>query len=408
MNTKYNPLIIALMTSICLFEKGEANSAKALGMGNATVAYPQDSLCVAYNPALGVAVGNRTDFWVSSQFAPYDLTIDQSELKRANIHASGRRTWTLGTAFGSMNQVCSHLSMGFVGYERFFNKTHYNHPSVLMGSTKLGRAYAQYCFSGVAAVRYQSHELGLSLDFLAGQHKVSGLENFDDKDHTIAPGRVTNRGYDWNYGVGLTLGWLWNITPEFKIGASFRPETKMSRFRKYKGFIPEHGVFHNPQRAMAGFSWRVLPCMTVSFDAEYIWIRGIRADKNSLRPQLKNKLGSKHGTALGLKNDLSLHTGMDYALTNAIIVRAGYIYQREVQKKSQAFWDTLYCYPLQHFMTFGATYTWNQQVEIDLFYIHGFERSIKGPHAIPKFLGGGDVKMRRSLDKMGIGVSVVF
>lgn len=398
-------LILVLLTSFCLNGKSEGNSAKALGMGNSTVAYPQDSLVSAYNPALALSVGDRADAWVSSNFSPYDASILRSD---ADIHAAGRRTWTLGGAAGATRQICPELAIGFVGYNRFFHKTHYNKAIKLIGKTKLARSYELYCVSGLAAFCLHEHQFGISLDFLIGRHKVSGLERLDHHRFTEHKHRMTNRGYDGNFGLGVTLGWLWNVSPDFKVGVSFRPETKMSRFHRYKGFIPEHGVFHNPQNAIAGFSWRLLPTTTWAFDIEYIWLRRIRADKNPFSHVLKNRFGTKHGPALGLRNDLIIHTGLDYAYCPELILRAGYMYQSEVQKKCQAFWDILYCSPIQHFLTLGATYNWNDQLEFDFFYEHGFERSIENRKAVPHFLGHGKVRMRRSLDRFGVGVGVLF
>lgn len=396
-----------LSAIVFLSSNAEAMSAKALGMGNATVAYPMDSLSTAYNPALAVYLGDRSDFWVSSNFSPYDATISHNHFSGGNLHASGRRTWTPWAAFGSTAQVCQNVTVGFVLYNRFFQKTHYNKHSDLLGTTNFGRGYEQYCGSAIAAISLESHQLGLSVDILAGKHKVSGLQHLDHQHFTVEPGRFTNRGYNWNYGLGMTIGWQWMVSPHFQVGASFRPETKMSRFHRYKGFIPMHGVFHNPQRVLAGFSWRMLPCTTLAFDVEYIWVRRLRAAKNPGN-HMKHKWGSKHGPALGLNNDLIVHVGLDYAISPEIVLRSGYIYEREIQKKSQAFWDILYCSPIQHYLTLGATYTLKNAVEIDIFYQHGFERSIRGPHAVPTFLGKGEAKMRRSLDRFGIGVGLIF
>ncbi|MCE5316060.1 MAG: hypothetical protein LLG04_01680 [Parachlamydia sp.] len=400
-------VVLALSAVLSLSVEVQATSAKALGMGNAAVAYPQDSLSTAYNPALAVYLGNRGDFWISSNFSPYDARISQNRFSGGDLHASGRRTWTPSAAIGSISRVCSNVSVGFIFYNRFCQKTHFNKHSELLGTTSFGRGYEQYCGSAIAAISLDSHQLGLSLDILAGRHKVSGLQSLDHRRFTESPGRFTNRGYDWNYGLGLTIGWHWMVTPEFEIGVSFRPETKMSRFHRYKGFIPEHGVFHNPQKALAGFAWRMLPCTTLAFDVEYIWVRRLRAEKNP-GDHMTHKWGSKHGPALGLNNDLILHVGLDYALTPEIVLRTGYIYEREIQNKCQAFWDMLYCSPIQHYLTLGATYAWKDCIEFDIFYQHGFERSIKGPHAVPTLLGGGEARMRRSLDRFGVGVGIAF
>lgn len=387
-----------------------AFSGKALGMGNTGVAYPQDSLSSAYNPANGACVGNRIDVLAGVAYTPSSATISNNPVPGANNTIYGRRTWNPVGAFGVNKMITENLSVGVIIYKRVFKKTAYSNSNPLAGQTKLCHHYERYAGSLTCAYSLcNCLQLGISLDLNVGTHKVGGLQNFDNPFLTVAPGKVTNRGYDWNTGVGVTLGALWEIYPELKVGLAYRPKTKMSRFHKYKGFIPEKGQVDNLQELLAGISWRALPCLTLAADAQYIWLNQLRATHNPLvvtDPTL-DKLGSKHGSAFGLKSAFVLHVGADYALSDCLIVRAGYFYAKETSRKSQAFFDILWNFPMVHYLTLGATYNWDC-IDIDFFYFHGFEKRIKGRNNIPPYLFGGDASYKRSLDVLGFNLGWLF
>lgn len=256
------------------------------------------------------------------------------------------------------------------------------------------------------AYNWNRHNFGISADFLVGRHKAIGIQNFDTSIFSVAPGHVTNRGYDWNYGLGVTLGWLWDVTDTFRVGVSFRPETKMTRFHRYKGFIPSRGIIHSPQEIAVGFSYRFTECATFAFDYWYEWTRRIRAVRN---PTVVNPfillLGSKHGTSFGLRNTQIFKFGFDYALFECLTLRLGYIYTPETNRRSQAFIDTIFNTPEENYITAGATFQYNCW-EIDPFFVHGFERKVKGP--IPAFEGGGTIWHKRSKTVFGVGVGKEF
>lgn len=401
---------LLIVGALCTFSKADAFSGKALGMGNTGVAYPQDALSSCYNPANSACVGDRADMIAGASYSPGSATISKNPVPGANSTIYGRRTWTPVGAFGINKQVTENFSAGLIAYNRFFKKTYYNKSNVLVGTSKIHHAYERYAVSAVAAYNlWDCLQLGVSLDCNIGRHKVGGIQNFDNRLFTVARGHVTNRGYDWNWGMGVTVGALLEITPDLKIGAAFRPETKMSRFHKYTGFIPERGVVHSPQEVLVGFSWRALPCITLALDVQYVWIDRLRAAHNPLiviDPTIE-KLGSKTGSAFGLQNAFFIHTGVDFAVMEDLILRAGYFYARPFERNREAFIDVIYNIQMKDYLTLGATYNWGC-IDIDFFYIHGFERTIKGVNAIPPYVFGGDAAHKRSLDVFGLGLGWLF
>lgn len=387
--------------------EGFAASPKAAGMGNTGVAYPQDALSSEYNPANAVWVGTRFDGSMGVSYSPYRARVKGNANPRANERVYGRRTWAPVSAMGFNKQMSDDFAVGFLVDNRVFTKTHYNKPNALAGTREFGKGYELYTASFIASKRWGCHSIGLSLDILVGRYKSIGLQNFDNPTFTVAPGHVTQRGYDWNWGIGISAGWLWNVTDTFSLGLTFRPETKMSRFHKYKGFIPKRGIVHNVQSIAAGLSWRFLPCATFCLDASYVWARRLRGVKNPLvKDPIAVKLGSKHGSAFGLRNPFFINVGFDYAFNEKIILRTGYIFARETIRRSQVFFNTIHCAPIQHFFTFGSTYAWSDKIELTFFYVHGFDRALKRKNGIPVIFGGGDVSLGRSLDVVAFAMGM--
>lgn len=398
-----------ILLALCTGHYVEAQSAKHYGMGNIGVAYPQDALSTIYNPANATEVGDRWDSALGALYTPYEARISENPNPAANITAFGRRTWVPLGAFGINKCFCNGLALNFTISNRFFHKTHYDKPSVLAGTSPLGHGYERYAASTVLAYSWQCHHFGIALDFLVGRHKEIGVENFDSSIFSVAPGHVTNRGYDWNFGVGVSLGWLWDVDillPGLKVGVKFAPETKMSRFHKYKGVIPSRGIVHNTQEFSAGLSYRFLECATFSFDYRHVWTRRLRAIRN---PVVVNPfivlLGSEHGTSYGLRNETFYKFGLDYAISDCWVGRIGYIYAPQTNRSSQAFLDVIWNIPETNFLTLGSSFEcccW----DITLFYLHGFEKKVKGP--VPAFLGGGKVWHKRSITLFGMGFGRAF
>jgi len=405
-----------VLLGLCAVAGVDAHSAKALGMGDAGVAYPQDSLSVVYNPANAAEVGNRWDSVAGAVYDPYSAKISNNPNPAANKHSYGRRTWNPYGAFGINKCLGYGWAANFAFSNRFFHKTHYNKPSVLAGTTRLGHGYEKYAASSTIAYKsapfsyngfsFGTWCFGASLDVLVGRHKEIGVQNFDSPTFSVAPGHVTNRGYDWNWGLGLSVGALWEITECLKLGVRFSPETKMSRFHKYKGIIPQWGRVHNNQEFHVGFSFRFRPCATFIYEYFYAWTRRLRAVRN---PTVFNPfivlLGSEHGSSYGLRNTSAHKFGLDYAVCENLIARIGYIYAPETNRRSQAFLDVIWNVPEENFLTLGATMQYKCW-ELDAFFVHGFERKVKGP--IPLFEGGGKVWHKRSINVFGLGISKPF
>lgn len=442
---------MGLLAALCLSStQASAFIAGARGTGMATtgIAYPQDAYAGAYNPAGIVDVCDRIDaqaFWLqdrghatihgnTASFAPLPI---QDPVINGRYNAF--RTENTYAGDGAINKTfctefcgdCWNWAIGFVGYNRNYQKTTYNKNFPLFGTSHLGLEYLNETFAPVIAVRInECHSIGISIDIQGQRLKVNGLETvrfnplsalnplpFVDVRPTLSsdPNHLTNKGYSYAWGVGVTLGWKWQVTDCFAFGAKYSPKTHMARFKKYSGFLAGRGRLDIPEKLGAGIAWNWIPCSTVAFDVEWVNWRPVRALHN---PLLHNGtlelLGTKHGPGFGFRNQIYYKAGIDYAWNDCLTFRAGYRYARTPIRKTQTAVNILTVDTIESFVSVGATYAYCN-FEVSAFYGHGFSKKVKGKNSIPPGsilrggFGGGEADLVESgKDAAGLQIGYLF
>lgn len=385
-------------------------SVKATGRAGTCIADPQDTLVGAYNPAGIIGVGNRFDAeggWVrnygtarvSGNTTPFASVV--------NGNFQGMRTHdAYPGAFGITRTHCfcnMEISTGLILYNRNYQKTTYTKPFILLGTSHLGLEYLNQTLSPIVAIRlWDRHSFGISANKQVERVKVNGIEAFDNFVFSNHPGRVTNQGYCWSTGWGVTLGYWGQLTDCLSIGLTYQPETKMHKLGKYKGFLAEHGKLNIPPKYGAGIAYKLFSCVTVAFDFEYIQWDRIRALRNNLlNDGVLEKLGTRHGPGFGFRNQQYYRVGADWQINESLTVRAGFRHANTPIKKSQTTVNLLTIDCVEDFATFGATWAWNCH-ELSAVFAWGFQKTISGTNVIPEAFGGGNARIKEQKYAIGL------
>lgn len=411
---------VGMIASFCLFtSEAEAilASVKSTGMAATAIAYPQDTLAGAYNPAGMICVGNRLDLegaWandkghlrVSNNQAP------ESIFGNVNRGFDGMRTPDVYSFAGGINQVfcdnCDFLdfSVGLIVYNRNYQKTTYNKRLTLLSFTdKPGLEYLHETVSPIISVGFcdcwgHTHSLGISANYQLERIKVDGLENL--AQISSSPNNLTNNGYNYSHGWGFTIGYWGQITDCVTIGLTYQPKTHMKRMHHYKGFLAEHGKLDIPEKIGAGIAVDLFTCWTVCFDYEFIHWKKIHSLSNNFAfpTSADTLLGGEKGGGFGFKNQHYYRLGLEWRYNPCFTFRLGYRHANTPVKKSQAAVNLLTLDLVEDFITFGGTWNVDCDNELSFFYAYGFEHSLKGP--IPPQLFGGTAKIREQKQALGI------
>lgn len=428
-------------------------SVKTFGMAATGVAYPQDAEAAMFNPAGAAEIGNRIDMGVAWVRENGHATIEGNILNSIPIPAvqaaiggqingkyHGFRTKDLYSGDFGINYrlgACDEWAVGLVVYNRNFVKTTYSQPLVLFGTSNAGLEYLNETVSGVLAYKFnECHSFGLTVNCQVERLKVNGLEKFNNPSpfpphhpRTVHPGHVSNKGYNWSVGWGVTLGWLWHITDDLTFGATYQPKTSMPKLKKYDGFVAG-GRIDIPSMWSVGIAYKYTDCGTIAFDVQqYLW-NNVRALNNTLTTSdgVVQPLGAKNGPGFGFKNQTFYRLGIDYMVTCDLTVRAGYRYGDDPFGASQTAVNILTLDTVQHYATIGASYRPTCALELSTFAAYGFEKKINGKGSIPpgqavspalarlnpifvynpNGLGGGEVNLVESKFILGLSVGYEF
>lgn len=411
------------LTMVCLAptRSAEARSAsvKAMGMGECAVAYPQDTLSNAWNPACAMFIGNRFDANVGWLRTRGEATVlnntvvgSPSVTYKSDVHPT-----SFDPEFGANYIVCGScdVAVGFIGYNKSYFQTHYRSPIPFFGKTQPSMELIQEVLSPLVALRLDAHTFALALQFTGERFKASGLENFATSAFSVEPVAVTNNGHEYSYGLGFAVGWLWHAYPGLRFGFAYETEIDMERLKKYRGLLFKAGQMEVPERFAAGFSCDFTCYCHGAIDLELIrWSRtslGRFVETNPPQPcHKKNKLGSQHGPGLGWRDQPLAKFGIDYYMPClSTVFRAGYRWGRTPIPTRNTFPNILTLETVESLVTVGATFTPWMGHEFSICYAYGFNNTVHGDHhkVGPQF-GGGIVNLKNGLQFAKVGYGAAF
>lgn len=393
-------------------------SVKAMGMGGCAIAYPQDTLSAAWNPACAMYVGNRFDANASWQETRGEMTLHNnlfspfpSTRYKSNVHPD-----VFDAEFGANYIVCGggDVAVGLIGYNKSYIQTHYSSVIPFIGKKEQGLEDIQEVISPLLAGRLECHSFGIAVQFAGERFKTSGLENFATDVFSVEPRAVTNKGHDYSYGVGIVAGWLWNAYPGVRMGFVYESQTSMKRLCRYRGLFANFGRVKLPERFSLGFGFDFTCYLHAAIDMHLIrWSRtnwGKCTISNVLGLQ-KRKLGSRCGPGFGWKDQPSVRTGIDYYIPCInTVLRAGYYWTRTPIRSPDTAVNILTLETAESVVTVGATVCPWLYHEFSFCYAYGFNHTVHGnPHKPICFeFGGGTADLKNGFQFAKIGYGVTF
>ena len=384
---------------------------KAKGMGGVGIAYGQDAMAAATNPANMVLVGNRWDVGVE-YFRPQRESSIVGNLFGPDGKFDGNSSENYFVPeFGYNKMIANNMSLGVSVYGNGGMATDYDrNPFARFGATgNAGVDLAQLMIAPTLSYKLnESHAIGVSLKIAYQRFEAFGIQPF--AGISSAPTKVSNNGHDSSWGYGIGLGWTGQITPTVKLGATYQSKTKMQEFDDYKGLFAEKGGFDIPENYGVGMSWQATPQFVIAADVTQINFSKVRSVGNVLAEG--GPLGANNGSGFGWDDMTVYKIGFAYDLNKDWTVRAGYNHAKQPSPKSQTFFNILAPATVEDHLTLGATWRLASGGEVTFAYMHAFEESVKGvnsiPPGFPPGFGGGNANLKMYEDSFGVSYGVKF
>ena len=392
--------------------------AKSRAMGGVGVAKGQDGLAAAFNPATMTDVAET----LNNDGIRFDIGGDLFKPKAAVYHDQNSllgseviKQPTSPSTFFSKRGYYMLPTMGFV-YK-------YNE-DIALGFAMVGSGAAAYYdqslpsgesshffnFNGLGgdelgvklmnlqmlpSISYQispKQSVGATLVISYQLFEANGLGAFEDLGFGATTGNMTDMGTDTAWGGGIRLGWKGKfIGDKLDIGVNYSSRTYMDEFDKYQNLFAEQGDFDIPSTYAIGFAYEVSTSITTYLDVQRINFSEVASVGNS-GPQLTGSffecgdlscgaLGLDQGLGFGWTDQTVIKLGIEYLYSNKITLRAGLNHGDAQIPEDQVLFSMLAPATIEDHVTMGASYKWDEDIEISVSYVHAFENIITGPTA---------------------------
>jgi long-chain fatty acid transport protein len=328
---------------------GHGYSIKNKGMAGAGVAAPLDAMVPSTNPAGLTEVGNRFDLGLTV-FSPrreYNVSRNPTsgppffELMEGTVESDSEYFFipNLGYSY----QLNNRTAFGIAVYGNGGMNTDY--PTMTYyddSSSSTGVDLMQLFIAPTLATKLSyGHSFGVTPIIAAQFFEAKGVQSFEL--YSSSPSKLSGNGHDSSYGFGMRVGYLGQLTEQISIGLSYQSKIYMDELDDYAGLFAEQGDFDIPANWTAGIAVKPIPEVTVALDVQRIYYSNINSIAN---PLLMNLVTDGLGTDNGAGDQ---PIPANEVLFN--ILAPGVIEQHA---------------------TFGLTYTFANQSELDFSLMYAF------------------------------------
>lgn len=212
-----------------------------------------------------------------------------------------------------------------------------------------------------------------------------------------SPTNLTDNGDDSTWGLGIQLGALWDINPQWSMGLSWRSKTYMGKFKKYGDLLAQGGYLDVPSTGTIGVAFKPNNRLTLALDVQQIWYSDVPAIGNT--NQLASRcdlnaafgptasgsvydpsycLGGSNGAGFGWRDMTILKLGVQYAITDAMTLRFGYSHGNQIIRKQEIAFNTLTPAVITDHWTLGLTYRLRKQYELTFWEMFAPDKRVRG------------------------------
>lgn len=283
-------------------------------------------------------------------------------------------------------------------------------PIPITGKTPISLIDKTQVISSIFSLKLnENHSIGFSLDYFYLSHLRKGFQNADNPLRSVSPGHVTNNGMDHSQGLGLTLGWRWNINKSLTFGLAYIKKSYVGQYRKYRGYEPHHAKNYIPETLGGGFTYQFSP--KIAGRLEVIWtdFGNLPNSNNNILPNGKlntNKRGSNKSPGSGLQDATFINFGLGYKVNTMLSFGAGLSHRIKQPRKSPYIISHSYIrQTIYDLATIGVNYNYNKH-DIFLTLSHGFENHQSG--LMPEQLGGGKFSSKKNYNSLSIAWGYLY
>lgn len=374
--------------------------AKAIGVGGAAVAFPQDRLIGAVNPAGMAYVSDGYDAGARLMSFIRNASLDCRGIGGCDSVVKDRSGHDvfLVPNFGWNKHVSDAVAVGVSVYANGGINTSYGRgffdeagarimggrpgDAGFPGSAKLGIDFSQLLIAPAIAWRiHPSHTIGLSPVIALQRFSVRGLGSF--AGISTDPSSVSERGTDYEPGIGARIGWIGDVLPGVRLGAQYTTRIWVAKTTKYNGFLAGDGDLDGPPHWSIGLAWEATPSITLAFDFQRILWDSVDAVSNPGPTSAEllgtitaeRLLGADDGIGFGWIDQSVFKLGLRYRASDRFTLRAGWNHNSSQIPNRETLVNIMAPATMNDNATVGGSWKFSGGGELSLTYKHAFKKT---------------------------------
>lgn len=379
-------------------------STKEKGLAGAGVAYSQDALASANNPAGMAFIGERFDVGLAVfSPSPRSYTVTGNVTPAGFINAEDGVEVESDSDFffiphiGYNWQIDDTTTVGVAVYGNGGMNTDYpasaTPPSpadptgpglgtFVDGKTGINLEQAFFNVS-ISNKLNAKHAIGASVLLVGQKFRADGLAGFAPL--SVDPANVSGNHDDTAIGVGVKFGYQGEVSDGVRVGVSYQSKIKMNEFDDYAGLFAEGGDFDIPATYTIGMSFEVGSSGLIVADIQEIKYSGVASISNPLMPNLGACMGGDVTSCLGGSNgpgfgweDMTVYK-IGYQLeAGDSTYRVGYSHADQPIPESEVFFNILAPAVVEDHITAGWTLRVGDNQEFNIAGLYVPSNSVKG------------------------------
>jgi len=395
-------------------------STKEKGLAGAGVAYSQDAMSVANNPAGIAGMGERMDVGAALFSPKRSYTVSGGGPGSDGCQtAQGPCNFRIGPGSVDSNldlfliphfaynwRLDSDSSTAVAVYGNGGMNTNYKggsatlatNPSAAPGSTHstfpgtfgagttgvdLKQVFVNLAY---ATKLNNNHSFGASIIFAYQTFKAKGLDNF--APFSTSPANLSGNDADTSSGLGAKLGWQGKLSPAVSLGVSYQSKIAMSEFDDYAGLYAEGGDFDVPATASLGLAWKTGDKSTFIVDVQSIFYSDVASIANGISPLIdacnpgdqSGCLGASDGAGFGWEDMTIVKIGYEWG--NDVIWRVGLSNGGQPIPDSEVMFNILAPAVIETHVTGGFTMSLGAGSEFSFAAMYAPSNSVTGPNPL--------------------------
>lgn len=332
-------------------------------MGGANVGLPLDSAVTITNPAGMTKLSKRFD--ISVTYFDCDVNYKAHSIAGMitsdNIRISSDTDSCIIPGLGVIWPVNDKVTLGVGAY----------------GVCGMGVDYRKNLYNNITYTDYQFMKIAPGLAYkLSDKLSLGAALNLDYAMMDFEAGSVAEVAHNDGeaYGLGFTVGALYEATDELSFGFAYESKQYFSDFRFNTVSGTDKLDFDQPQSITLGLGIKPSSKFRLAFDVS--WIDWPQTNGENKPVYTKNSSGAAAWN-LNWDQQLVYKVGVEYDLNEKVALRAGYNYGKSPLDSSRAFENISFPAIAEHHITAGMGIKLTEKLTLNLGFMYAPKVSLR-------------------------------